>query len=110
MEEVVKLSVNKDVASLLLIKSHPELFASRNTITVRLQEDNDDTTISGPIIKFTCRTGNACYKIKNMADVPKRYPYAAENHVLFLHLSAMRISYMLQYLILLILGSVELTW
>ena len=110
VEEVVKLSVNKDVASLLLIKSHPKLFASRNTITARLQEDNDDTTISGPIIKFTCRTDNACYKIKNMADVPKRYPYAAEKSCVVSAFVSNENQLYVAYLILPILGSVEQTW
>ena len=77
VEEIIKLSVNKDVASPPLIKSHPELFASRNSVTARLEAGYDDSS-SGPIIVFTCKTDDACYKINNMADIPNRYPYSTE--------------------------------
>ena len=77
VEEAVKLSVTKDTTS--LIKSHPELFSSRNTIKARLISDNYlDHSCSGPIVSFTCKTDTACYKITNLANIPNQYPYSAE--------------------------------
>ena len=63
------------MASPPLIKRHPELFASRNTITARLWPEFDDSS-SSPIIIFTCRTDAACYEMDDLADIPNRYPYS----------------------------------
>ncbi|XP_072014349.1 kelch repeat and BTB domain-containing protein 2-like [Amphiura filiformis] len=75
VEEVIKLSATKDTASPPLVKSHPELFATRNTITARLEEDYDHAS-TAPIILLTCKTKTACYNITKLADVPNRYPYS----------------------------------
>ncbi|XP_072042468.1 uncharacterized protein [Amphiura filiformis] len=77
VEEVVKLSVTMDTASPPLIKSHPELFATRNTITASLEEDYDDTS-TAPVVLFKCKTETACYKMTKLADIPNRYPYSDE--------------------------------
>ncbi|XP_072020873.1 kelch-like protein diablo [Amphiura filiformis] len=76
VEEVVKLSVTMDTAALPLIKSHPEWFATRNTITAELEEECKDFSSSAPIIVLTCKTKTACYKITKLADIPNRYPYS----------------------------------
>ncbi|XP_072042469.1 kelch-like protein 32 isoform X2 [Amphiura filiformis] len=82
VEEVVKLSVTMDTASPPLIKSHPELFATRNTITARLDEDYDDAS-TAPTVLLKCKTKTACYKIAKLADIPNRYPYSDEKISLF---------------------------
>ncbi|XP_072035748.1 kelch-like protein 14 [Amphiura filiformis] len=77
VEEVLKLSVTMDTASPPLIKSHSELFATRNTITARLEEDYDDAS-TGTIVLLKCETETACYKMTKLADIPNRFPYSAE--------------------------------
>ncbi|XP_072020877.1 uncharacterized protein [Amphiura filiformis] len=76
MEEVVMLSFAMDTASPPLINSHPEWFATRNTITAGLVDDCSDFSSSAPIIQLTCKTKTACYKMTNLADIPNRYPYS----------------------------------
>ena len=79
VDEVVKLIVTKETASPPLIISHPELFATRNTITARLSEDkNYDDSSSAPIVSLICKTKTACHKISKLADIPNRYPYSEE--------------------------------
>ena len=78
VEEVIKLSATKDRASPPLIKSHPGLFASRNTIMARLTNDRLELNKAGslPIVSLKCETSTACYKITNLADVPNQYSYS----------------------------------
>ncbi|XP_072019828.1 kelch-like protein diablo [Amphiura filiformis] len=71
VEEVVKLSVTKDTASSLLIKCHPDLFASRNTITAKLYiilDGVDDEPQS--VLSLKCRTDAACFKLTKFPDIP----------------------------------------
>ena len=81
VEEVVKLNDTRNIALPPLISTHPELFASRNTITARLKEDMDidyDTSSSAPIVSLKCETKTACHKITKLKDIPNtcRYPYS----------------------------------
>ena len=78
VEEVFKLNVTKDTASLPLMKSHPQMFTSRNIITTRLDSDycGSDKSGSEPIVSFKCETDTACYKITNLANIPNQYPYS----------------------------------
>ncbi len=74
VEEVVKLSVTEETASPPLIKSHPELFTTRNTITARLyvQDDYEDDDWRK---MFYCEADRACYKMSNFAELPCQSPY-----------------------------------
>ena len=75
-EEVARLSVTKDTASPPLTKSHPELFATRNTITAKLREDDGHGwSVSEPIVSLISKTELGCYKMTELADIPNRYPY-----------------------------------
>ena len=78
VEEVVKLSAAKDTASLPLIRSHPELFASRNTIIAKLfnHKSVTDESSSEPIVSFKCKTDTACYKITKLANIPNQRSYS----------------------------------
>ncbi|XP_072020765.1 uncharacterized protein [Amphiura filiformis] len=72
VEEVVKLSVTKDTASPPLSESHPDLFATRNTITTNLYVLTHDYK-SDSLLSIACSTETACYKLTKFAEVP--YPY-----------------------------------
>ena len=85
VEKVVKLSVTKETASPPLLISHTDLFASRNTITAKLEsrgssfKTHDASRLSpSPIVSLACRTKTACYKMSKLADIPHRYPYPDE--------------------------------
>ncbi|XP_072026471.1 kelch repeat and BTB domain-containing protein 2-like isoform X2 [Amphiura filiformis] len=70
VDEVVKLSVAKETAS--LIKNHLDLFGTRNTITANnLYVDDDDQ----PGFSVACSTERACYKLTKFADIPNRILY-----------------------------------
>ncbi|XP_072019847.1 uncharacterized protein [Amphiura filiformis] len=66
VEEVVKLSVTKDTASPSLITTRHHLFATRNTVTTRLDVE--------PFSKITgiIRREAGCYKLTKLADVPEK--------------------------------------
>ena len=79
VEEVVRLSVTKETASPPLIKSYPELFANRNTITAGLSASYDSNdSASAPVISLECKSKTACYKMTKLADIPTRYPYCGD--------------------------------
>ncbi|XP_072050368.1 uncharacterized protein [Amphiura filiformis] len=69
VEEVIRLNATKDEADVPLIESHPELFASRNTVTGQL------TTFGGD---FLCKTNSGCYKLNHLNNFPYKYPYLDE--------------------------------
>ena len=70
---VVKLSVTKETASPPLGESHPELFATRNTITaVNLYVAKYDAL---SMIALECTTDIACYKLTRVPDFPNRLPF-----------------------------------
>ncbi|XP_072026470.1 uncharacterized protein [Amphiura filiformis] len=69
VEEVVKLSVAKDTAS--LIKNHLDLFGTRNTIAAELYVDDEDPAF----FSVACSTERACYKLTKFADIPNKIPY-----------------------------------
>ena len=83
VEEVVKLSATKDTDSPPLIKSHPELFASRNTIIAKLFNHKSVTDESGsePIVSFKCETDTACYKITKLANIPNQCSYSGRKEL-----------------------------
>ncbi|XP_072020762.1 kelch repeat and BTB domain-containing protein 2-like isoform X1 [Amphiura filiformis] len=75
---VVKLSDIMDIASPQVIKSHPDLFATRNTITSVLHVNhgiNHDGYKLGSGISIECRTETACYKLTKFADFPSKFTY-----------------------------------
>ncbi|XP_072026472.1 kelch repeat and BTB domain-containing protein 2-like [Amphiura filiformis] len=69
VDEVVKLSVAKETAS--LIKNHLDLFGTRNTITAKLYVDDEDPAF----FSVACSTERACYKLTKFADIPNKIPY-----------------------------------
>ncbi|XP_072050438.1 uncharacterized protein [Amphiura filiformis] len=69
VEEVIRLNATKDEADVPLIESHPELFASRNTVTGQL------TNFCGD---FLCKTKSGCYNLHHLNDFPYKYPYLNE--------------------------------
>ncbi|XP_072050076.1 uncharacterized protein [Amphiura filiformis] len=71
VEEVIRLNATKDEADVPLIESHPELFASRNTVTGHLTISRSGS--SGP--DFVCKTKSACYLLHHLNDFPYTYPY-----------------------------------
>ena len=73
MEEVVKLSVTKETASPPLVTSHPEFFASRNTITATISVDEENE--SSVMLPLKCVTDTACYKLNKLSDVPNKLPF-----------------------------------
>ncbi|XP_072021210.1 kelch repeat and BTB domain-containing protein 2-like [Amphiura filiformis] len=81
VEEVVKLIVTKDTSAPLLIGSHPDWFATRNTITAGLWVDkedvvdDDDYDEASSMLQLKCSTGTACYKLTKIADIPDKAPY-----------------------------------
>ncbi len=74
VEEIVTLSDTKDTATPPLIKSHPDVFATRNTITANLRNVRRSNT--GSIFPMTCITETACFKLTKLsnpnADVDNR--------------------------------------
>ncbi|XP_072021114.1 kelch-like protein 32 [Amphiura filiformis] len=74
MKEVGKLSDIMDTASPQLMKSHPDLFATRNTITAAVCE-NVNGGESGSVISIKCSTETACYKLAKLGDVPNKFAY-----------------------------------
>ena len=74
VEEVVKLSVTKETASPPLMKSHPELFTTRNTITARLYIEDDLEDYDDRRKIFYCKADRACYKMSNFAELPCQSP------------------------------------
>ena len=78
VEEVVRLHGTKDTASPALIKSHPEFFASRNTIIAKLEKRKWEYGKSGsePICSFECKTDTSCYKMTSLANIPNQYSYS----------------------------------
>ena len=73
VEEVIKLGVTKETASPSLMESHPELFASRNTITANIcvvQEDESKT-----MLLLKCSTDSACYRLIKIPDIPNKLPF-----------------------------------
>ena len=73
VEEVVKLSVTKETASPPLVTSHPEFFASRNTITATISVDRED--FSSTMLPLLCTTDTACYQLSKVPDVPNKLPF-----------------------------------
>ena len=76
VEEVQKLSVTKKTAVPPLARSHPELFATRNTITTveigpGVNHDEESTTM----IALFYNTDTACYKLTRIADFPNRLSF-----------------------------------
>ncbi|XP_072050127.1 uncharacterized protein [Amphiura filiformis] len=68
VEEVIRLNATKDEADVPLIESHPELFASRNTVTVQL--------IIPPFgDNFMCKTKSGYYQLHHLNDFPYSFPY-----------------------------------
>ena len=80
VEEVIKLSASRETTSPPLIKSHPELFATRNTIRARLYEvyDLDQGDDGGFKKTVFCETNEACYEMNNLAELPNRSPYPGQ--------------------------------
>ncbi|XP_072020250.1 kelch repeat and BTB domain-containing protein 2-like [Amphiura filiformis] len=78
-EEVVKLSVTKDTALLPLIKSHPDLFATRNNITAKLRVIHGDDE-SQALIPLKCRTEAACFRLTKFSDIPCPYEATTEEY------------------------------
>ena len=77
VEEVVKLSVTKETASPPLIKSHPELFATRNTLKARLYQEYDYDYEDADFKRvFCCQANRACYTMNNFAEPPYQSPYS----------------------------------
>ena len=72
VEEVVKLSVTKEIASPPLAESHPEWFATRNTITVDIRANIDDDT--NAFLSLIHTAESACYKLK-VPDIPNRFSF-----------------------------------
>ena len=72
VEEVVKLTVTKKTALPPLMKSHPELFASRNTITANIHVVQEDESRTMLVLK--CSTDSACYKLTKVPDIPNKLP------------------------------------
>ena len=73
VEEIVKLSVTKETASPPLAESHPELFATRNTITADVCADLYDMSNVFLSLKYT--TNSACYRLTKVPDIPNRFSF-----------------------------------
>ncbi|XP_072019846.1 kelch-like protein 32 isoform X1 [Amphiura filiformis] len=75
VEEVVKLSDIMDTTSPQSMKSHPDLFATRNTITIPVfvTKDDDGELASG--LSIGCSTKASCYKLTKLADFPRKFTY-----------------------------------
>ncbi|XP_072020764.1 kelch-like protein 26 isoform X2 [Amphiura filiformis] len=75
MEEVVKLSDIMDTASPQLMKSHPDLFATRNTITAAVSVYTGRDISDRSVISIASSDETSCYKLTKFADVPNKLPY-----------------------------------
>ena len=75
VEEVVKLSVTKETASPPLAESHPELFATRNTVTAHVDVVQTDMFCAKRMITLECSTDTACYKLTKVPDLPNKLAF-----------------------------------
>ncbi|XP_072025718.1 kelch-like protein 15 isoform X3 [Amphiura filiformis] len=66
IEEVAKVHATKESARIPLNQSHPDMFATRNTITasVFMEQDDDD------IMFIHYRTKTSCYRLNHVPDLP----------------------------------------
>ncbi|XP_072025711.1 kelch-like protein 21 isoform X4 [Amphiura filiformis] len=71
IEEVAKVYATKESARIPLNQSHPDMFATRNTITAPVFMDREDDGVI-----FCYRTKTGCYRLNRIPELPCTYPSA----------------------------------